>query len=110
MIVSLGASNTILQTVVDEDKRGRVMGFYAMAFFGMAPFGSLAAGALAERFGAPATVLGCGAATLVGAALFARSLPELRRVVRPIYQRLGILPAIAEGLHQTSAMKAVAEE
>ncbi len=110
MIVSMGACNTILQTVVDEDKRGRVMGFYAMAFFGMAPFGSLAAGALAERFGAPATVLGCGAATLVGAALFARSLPELRRVIRPIYQRLGILPAIAEGLHQTSAMKAVAEE
>lgn len=110
MMVSMGASNTILQTVVDEDKRGRVMGFYAMAFFGMAPFGSLAAGALAERFGAPATVLACGAATLVGGGLFARTLPELRRVVRPIYQRLGILPAIAEGLHQTSAMKAATEE
>lgn len=110
MIVSMGASNTILQTLVDEDKRGRVMGFYAMAFFGMAPFGSLAAGALADRFGAPATVLGCGAATLVGAGLFARTLPDLRRVIRPIYQRLGILPAIAEGLHQTSAMKAATED
>ncbi|HTE52978.1 MAG TPA: MFS transporter [Kofleriaceae bacterium] len=110
MMVSLGASNTILQTVVDEDKRGRVMGFYAMSFFGMAPFGSLAAGALADRFGAPTTVLLCGAATLIGAAGFARTLPELRRVVRPIYQRLGILPAIAEGLHQTSAMSAAAEE
>jgi MFS family permease len=102
LMVSMGASNTIIQTLVDEDKRGRVMGFYAMALFGMAPFGSLAAGALAERFGAPATVATCGAATLVGVALFARKLPELRRLVRPIYQRLGILPEIAEGLHQTS--------
>ncbi len=110
MVISMGASNTILQTVVNEDKRGRVMGFYAMAFFGMAPFGSLAAGALAERFGAPATVLGCGVATLVGTALFARKLPELRRLVRPIYQRLGILPEIAEGLRQTSAMSAPTDQ
>jgi MFS family permease len=110
MMVSLGASNTILQTVVDEDKRGRVMGFYAMAVFGLPPFGSLAAGALAERFGAQATVLACGAATLVGIGLFARKLPELRRRIRPIYQRLGILPEIAEGLHQTSAMSSQVEE
>ncbi len=110
MVISMGASNTILQTVVDEDKRGRVMGFYAMAFFGMAPFGSLAAGALAERFGAPATVFGCGVATLIGTALFARKLPELRRLVRPIYQRLGILPEIAEGLRQTNAMSAPTDQ
>jgi MFS family permease len=110
MMVSMGASNTILQTMVDEDKRGRVMGFYAMAFFGMAPFGSLAAGALADRYGAPATVLLCGVATLIGTALFARMLPELRRQVRPIYQRLGILPDIAEGLHRGSAMSAPTDE
>lgn len=110
MMVSLGATNTILQTLVDEDKRGRVMGLYAMAFFGMAPFGNLAAGALAERFGAPATMLVCGALTLVGIAIFARMLPELRRQVRPIYQRLGILPEIAEGLQQTSAMSAPTDE
>ncbi len=110
MMMSLSASNTILQTVVDEDKRGRVMGFYAMAFFGMAPFGSLAAGALAERFGAPVTVLLCGAATLVGTVLFARRLPELRRLVQPIYQRLGILPEIAEGLPPTVPMSSPPDE
>ena len=110
MMVSMGASNTILQTLVDEDKRGRVMGFYAMAFFGMSPFGSLAAGALAERFGAPATVLACGVLTAAGTALFARKLPALRELVRPIYQRLGIVPEIAEGLRQTAAMSAPAEE
>jgi MFS family permease len=110
MMVTLAASNTILQTLADEDKRGRVMGFYAMAFFGMAPFGSLAAGALAERFGVQLTVAASGATTLAGAALFARKLPALRRQIRPIYQRLGILPEIAEGLHQTAAMSSPAEE
>jgi MFS family permease len=110
MMVSMGASNTILQTLVDEDKRGRVMGLYAMAFFGMSPFGSLAAGALAERFGAPATVLACGVVTVIGTALFARKLPALRVLVRPIYQRLGIVPEIAEGLRQTGAMSAPVEE
>ena len=110
MMVSMGASNTILQTLVDEDKRGRVMGLYAMAFFGMAPFGNLVGGALAERFGAPATVFACGLITLAGTALFARKLPELRRLVRPIYRRLGILPEIAEGLHQTTAMSAPSDE
>jgi MFS family permease len=110
MMVSMGASNTILQTLVDEDKRGRVMGLYAMAFFGMAPFGNLAGGALAERFGAPATVLACGVITLIGTAVFARKLPELRRLVRPIYRQLGILPEIAEALHQTTAMSAPTDE
>ena len=110
MMVSLAACNTILQTVVEEDKRGRVMGFYTMAFFGMSPFGSLAAGALADWFGAQATVLGCGAVTLLAAAMFARKLPELRKLIRPIYQRLGILPEIAEGLRQTRAMSAPSDE
>src|SRR5262249_36248190 len=57
LMVQLAASNTILQTIVDEDKRGRVMSFYNMAFLGMAPFGSLLAGLLAGWVGAPATVL-----------------------------------------------------
>jgi MFS family permease len=92
MMVQMAASNTLVQTLVDEDKRGRVMSFYAVAFFGMAPFGSLAAGWLGDRIGAPATVLAGGAATLVAVALFARELPELRRLVRPVYEERGILP------------------
>jgi MFS family permease len=111
MMIQMAASNTLLQTIVDEDKRGRVMGFYAMAFFGIAPFGSLAAGLAAERFGAPATVLVCGAATLLGTALFARKLPALRRLIRPVYQRLGILPAIADGLEgSTGAISAPTDD
>ncbi|MFT3767485.1 MAG: MFS transporter [Minicystis sp.] len=105
MMVQMAASNTLLQTFVDEDKRGRVMSFYTMAFFGMAPFGSLAAGWLGEHIGAPATVRLGGVVTLVGVALFVRKLPALRRMVRPIYVRLGILPEIAEGLGQAANVR-----
>jgi MFS family permease len=98
MMVQMAASNTLLQTLVDEDKRGRVMSFYTMAFFGMAPFGSLLAGWAAEHVGAQATVRWGGVAVLVAVALFARKLPELRRLVRPIYVRLGILPEVAPAL------------
>ena len=54
MMQQMAASNTIIQTIVEDDKRGRVMSFYAMAFVGMAPFGSLLAGVLAHAIGAPA--------------------------------------------------------
>jgi MFS family permease len=91
MMVQLAASNTVLQTIVDDDKRGRVMSFYAMAFFGTVPLGSLLAGALANRIGAADTILAGGAASIVGGLLFVRALPELRRQARPIYERLGIL-------------------
>ena len=71
MMVQMAASNTLIQTRVEEDKRGRVMSFYTMAFFGMAPFGSLAAGVLADRIGAPDTVIAGGLATLLAVAAFA---------------------------------------
>jgi MFS family permease len=96
MMLQMAASNTFVQTIVDEDKRGRVMSFFAMAFFGTVPFGSLLAGWLAERIGAPNTILFGGACCVAGAALFLRELPALRRATRPIYERLGIIPASAD--------------
>jgi MFS family permease len=96
MMQGMAASNTIIQTLVDEDKRGRVMSYYTMAFMGMAPFGSLLAGTLAHAMGAPWTVVGNGAVVVLGAAWFFTRLPALRRVVRPIYQEMGILPAARE--------------
>ncbi len=110
MMVQMAASNTLIQTMVDEDKRGRVMSFYTMAFFGMMPFGSLAAGWLGARIGAPATVAWGGGATLVAVALFVRALPELRRQARPIYERLGILPVIADALNRTAELTSPPEE
>jgi MFS family permease len=94
MMRHMAASNTILQTIVAEDKRGRVMAYYSLAFQGIAPFGSLAAGAIAARVGAPWTVAGGGVLCVAGAAAFAASLPRVRRAVRPIYAELGILPPI----------------
>jgi MFS family permease len=96
MMVQMAASNTVLQTVVDEDKRGGVMSFFTMAFFGTVPFGSLFAGLMADRFGAPTTIAFGGAACVAGSLLFLRKLPELRRLTRPVYVRLGILQEIAE--------------
>ena len=92
MMQQMASSNTILQTIVEDEKRGRVMSFYAMAFQGMTPFGSLMAGGLASWMGAPATVALGGALTVAGATWFARKLPAVRAQVRPIYAQLGILP------------------
>jgi MFS family permease len=97
-MVQLATSNTLLQTMVDDDRRGRVMGFFTVAFVGMAPVGSLLAGALASVIGAPWTLFVGGVACLVGAGVFARRLPQLREKVRPIYVTKGILPEIATGI------------
>jgi MFS family permease len=92
MMVQMVSSNTVLQTIVEEDKRGRVMSLYTMAFMGMVPFGSLLAGSLASKIGAPGTVIISGAACILGSILFARKLPALREMVRPIYIEKEILP------------------
>jgi len=101
-IVLMASGNTLLQTIVDEDKRGRVMSFYTMSFFGMTPLGSLLAGTLAERIGAPWTVLIGATVCIAGAAAFSLALPRLRAQVRPIYMRQGILPEIAAGLQEAT--------
>ena len=98
MMVQMASTNTVIQTIVDEEKRGRVMSFYTMSFLGTAPFGSLLAGWLSTRIGAPQTVLLSGVLCIATAAWFARELPAIRELVRPIYMRMGILPEVAQGL------------
>jgi MFS family permease len=93
MMQQMAASNTIIQTIVEDEMRGRVMSFYAVAFVGMAPFGSLLAGSLARAIGAPRTVILSGFCCLAGAAWFASQLSAIRKLIRPIYIDLGILPA-----------------
>jgi MFS family permease len=93
MMQGMAASNTVIQTIVTEDKRGRVMSYYTMAFVGMAPFGSLLAGTLATAIGAPLTVIASGAVVILAAAGFASQLPAVRNAIRPIYRQMGILPA-----------------
>ena len=87
MMVQMASSNTLLQTVVDDNKRGRVMSFYNMAFMGMAPFGSLLAGSVARKIGAPYTLLVGGICCLAGAGLIARQLPVLGEGVRKAHAR-----------------------
>ncbi len=94
----------------EDDKRGRVMSFYSMAFLGMAPFGSLLAGALAHQIGAPRTVIISGILTLAGAAWFASHLSVLRELIHPIYRTLGIIPEIATGIQNASALQTPPEE
>ena len=96
MMQGLTASNTIIQTLVPEDKRGRVMSYYTAAFVGMAPFGSLLAGSLAHWIGAPRTVMLTGTFCIVGAAWFWSRRREIRDVVRPIYIEMGIVKAPPE--------------
>src|SRR4051812_2709304 len=108
MMQQMASSNTIVQTILEEDKRGRVMSYYAMAFTGMAPFGSLLAGTVADRIGAPATLLISGACCIAGAIWFATQLPVIRKLVRPIYMELGIIPEVASGIQHASAQEEAA--
>jgi MFS family permease len=98
MMVMMASCNTILQTIVDDDKRGRVLSLYTMAFMGLAPFGSLIGGVVASGLGTPAALLLCGAGCLAAGLVFGIRLGTLRRLVRPIYIQRGILPEAASGL------------
>ena len=104
MITNFAAANTILQTIVDDDKRGRVMSFLAMSFMGMTPFGVLLVGALASRLssnpfvGAERTMLLMSGVCLVASLRYWTKLARIRKFIRPIYVQRGILPEIAEGL------------
>jgi len=91
MMQGLTASNTIIQTLVPEDKRGRVMSYYTVAFVGMAPFGSLMAGGLGHAIGAPRTVIISGVACIAGSLWFWSRIKLIRKDMRPIYEQLGIL-------------------
>ena len=108
--MSLVAScNTVLQTILDEDKRGRVMSFFTMAFIGVAPFGSLGAGSMAGILGPRNTLLLGSAGCLIGAAVFARHLPRIREKVRPIYLRMGIIQEVANGLETAAEQPPLVE-
>lgn len=110
MMVQFASSNTVIQTVVDDEKRGRVLSFYTMCFLGTAPFGSLLAGTLSARIGAPHTVLLSSLCCAGAAVWFSRELPEIRSVVRPIYVRMGILPEVAAGIQTASQPMTPPEE
>ncbi|MEJ8756359.1 MFS transporter [Pontibacter sp. H259] len=110
MIVTMASCNTLLQTIVEEEKRGRVMSLYATAFMGMAPIGSMLASSVAELIGVNYTLAACGLLCTLSIIPFAMNLNKLRQLVWPIYQHLGIVPEIATGLHAASNLTAPPEE
>ncbi len=102
MMVHMASTNTLLQTLVEDNKRGRIMSLYVMAFMGTAPLGSLIAGTLASKFGAPFTIFSGGIICLVGVLVYAKYLPKLRNYIRPVYFKLGILPEVSKGLQSVT--------
>lgn len=108
-IITLAATNTIVQTVVPEALRGRVMSFYTVSFLGTAPIGSLVAGMAAERIGAPVTIALGGAACMAGGAWFYTTLPRLRALIRPVYIERGLLPADDPDYPQVTPITEIAE-
>ncbi|HUB19781.1 MAG TPA: MFS transporter [Acidobacteriaceae bacterium] len=103
MLQGMTVSNTIIQTLVPEDRRGRVMSYYTAAFMGMAPFGSLLAGSLADWIGAPRTVMFTGSCCIAGGLWFWSRLPAIRREMRPIYEKLGIIAAVPQPVQEQAA-------
>ncbi|MCC3603670.1 MAG: MFS transporter [Microcoleus sp. PH2017_29_MFU_D_A] len=90
-IIQFAGGNTFLQTIVEDDKRGRVMSIYTMAFFGVTPFGNLVAGGMANYIGSPNTVILGGIICILGSIIFTRQLPALKNLVRPLYQKMGLI-------------------
>ncbi|WP_375497029.1 MFS transporter [uncultured Nostoc sp.] len=92
-ILQIAASNTFLQTIVEDDKRGRLMSLYTMSFLGMIPVGNLLGGFLASHIGAPNTLIIDGIVCIIGSIIFSRELPALRKMMLPIYEQKGIIKA-----------------
>jgi MFS family permease len=92
LVASVASTNTILQTVADEDKRGRIISIYVMTFLGVAPVSNFVAGTVAEAIGAHWTIFGCGLALSVAGGWFAWRLPSWRAALRPIYAQQGLIP------------------
>ena len=110
MMVQMALSNTVLQVIVEDDKRGRVMSFYTMSFMGVAPLGSLLAGYLASRIGAPDTLMIGGLVCVLAALVFALRIGELQRMLHPLYRKMGVIPEVASGIQVAVELTAPPED
>ena len=91
MMLQMASSNMVIQTLVEDDKRGRVMSMFSLALMGVSPFGGLLVGALAQKFGIFHTMVCCGTLYLFVSLWFIGRLGKLSETVEPIYLKLGIL-------------------
>jgi MFS family permease len=109
MIVTFAGSNTLLQTIVDDAMRGRLMSFFIVSVMGAAPLGGLVAGSIADRAGVHQTVIGAGIISIVCAVFFYLKIPAMRELIRPIYMKKGIIPEVATGLAAADRMNTADE-
>ena len=93
MMVQMGSTNTLLQVMVPDRLRGRVMSLYSMMFIGMGPIGALLGGVLAAKIGAPSTVAIGGCICLAAGAIFAQRLPAMRATARELILAQGMTSA-----------------
>ena len=105
MMIQMASSNTIIQTIVEDSKRGRVMSFYTMSFMGTMPIGSLLAGFIASKIGSANTVIIGGICCIIGSLLFATKFQKFRKAVRPIYTKMGIIRENAAGIEPSSNLQ-----
>lgn len=110
MMVQMASCNTLLQTIVEDDKRGRIMSLYVTSFVGAAPFGSIIAGSLADSIGTPGTILISGLIMLAAGIIFKSVLPSIRTLVKPVYVDKGIIPEVSRGLQATTHLQMPPED
>ncbi len=110
VMVQMASANTVLQSIVDDDKRGRVMSFYTMSFMGTAFIGSILGGSIAHFITAPYTILISGTCCLAAALLFSRKLTQIKNLIHPIYVRKGIIPQVASGIGTAATLTAETKE
>ena len=110
LMTNMAVSNTILQTISEDALRGRVMSFYTMALIGTTPFGSLIAGSLAGRIGASNTIIIGGVSCLAASLIFSFKLPVIRKLIHPIYKKMGIIPEVASGLGSATRLRVPPED
>jgi len=105
LLITTASINTVLQTLVDEEKRGRVMSLYTVAFVGGSAIGGVIGGGVARLVGVPIAVAIAGVGCMILSAWFTRLLPGLRAMVRPIYQEMGIIPELATGVRSANSVR-----
>ena len=105
LLTTTASINTVLQTLVDEEKRGRIMSLYTVAFIGGSAVGGVIGGGVARLVGTPIAVAIAGAGCMILSAWFTRLLPSLRAMVRPIYQEMGIIPELASGVRSANSIR-----
>ncbi len=104
MMIFMASCNTVVQTIVEDNKRGRVMSLYTMAFMGTMPFGSLLAGSIANKIGASYTITISGIISIIAALIFIRQMPKIRAIIHPIYKKLGIIPDITSSVECATSL------